>query len=571
MAGASYLRCRLATAAAEVADPTGLAATGEVEDHQVTITQDLDFGDLPDTGTTPSTGTGNYQTLLADNGPRHVITLLRLGSAIDSETNGLPNGIASGDDIAGATPDDEDGVTFPALSANATAIVQVAVSNAPSGAKLDAFFDWNNDGDFDDAGEAFTGSSEFSVTNGTNNLSVPVPLGAVTGANLGARFRLSTAGGLTSVGAAPDGEVEDYVVTVQPAATGFSLGSLVWYDANNNGLVDGGETGISGVTVDLYKGGVYQTTATTDANGGYFFSNLVAGTDYQVRILAANFGSGGALELYALSSTVTDAADDQIDNDDNGAQAGGLGTEAVSPIIALSAGAEPMNGAGNGFEFGAGYDFDDVHDSDGDMTVDFGFVHLDYGDAPTAAQSGFTASYPVTAAQDGARHITTGPTLGSVRDAEANGQPNATATGDDSAGVPDDEDGVTIPLLTYGHTAALTVNASAAVKLDAWIDWNQDGDWADTGEQVAANVSVAAGNNTLNVPVPAGARLGDTFARFRLSTAGGLTPTGLALDGEVEDYGVTISPAGAIGNYVWLDENSDGYQDAGEPGSRTCR
>ena len=36
---------------------------------------------------------------------------------------------------------------------------------------------------------------------------------------------------------------------------------------------------------------------------------------------------------------------------------------------------------------------------------------------------------------------------------------------------------------------------------------------------------------------------GDTYARFRLSTAGGLAPTGLAADGEVEDYRVTINAA----------------------------
>ena len=36
-----------------------------------------------------------------------------------------------------------------------------------------------------------------------------------------------------------------------------SLGNLVWNDVNNNGLVDGGENGIDGVVVNLYR----------DANG----------------------------------------------------------------------------------------------------------------------------------------------------------------------------------------------------------------------------------------------------------------------------------------------------------------
>ena len=38
--------------------------------------------------------------------------------------------------------------------------------------------------------------------------------------------------------------------------------------------------------------------------------------------------------------------------------------------------------------------------------------------------------------------------------------------------------------------------------------------------------------------------VGGTFARFRLSTVGGLTPRGQANDGEVEDYAVTLIAAG---------------------------
>ena len=47
----------------------------------------LDFGDLPDTS--GATGSGDYQTLLANNGPRHLLTgNLYLGACVDSETDG---------------------------------------------------------------------------------------------------------------------------------------------------------------------------------------------------------------------------------------------------------------------------------------------------------------------------------------------------------------------------------------------------------------------------------------------------------------------------------------------------
>ncbi len=65
-------------------------------------------------------------------------------------------------------------------------------------------------------------------------------------------------------------------------------------------------------------------------------------------------------------------------------------------------------------------------------------------------------------------------------------------------------------------------------------------------------------------------------ARFRLSTSTTLGATDAlgdngpipAPDGEVEDY---ILRPGSIGNYVWLDENSDGFQDAGEAGLPNVR
>ncbi len=49
-----------------------------------------------------------------------------------------------------------------------------------------------------------------------------------------------------------------------------------------------------------------------------------------------------------------------------------------------------------------------------------------------------------------------------------------------------------------------------------------------------------AGENIVAFTVPRGAFVGDTYARFRLSSQGDLKPTGAAADGEVEDYSVTI-------------------------------
>ena len=107
---------------------------------------------------------------------------------------------------------------------------------------------------------------------------------------------------------------------------------------------------------------------------------------------------------------------------------------------------------------------------------------------------------------------------------------------------------------SLGATATVNV-AGGAAKLDAWIDFNGDGNWGGPGEQIAANVSVVNGNNAITFDVPSTAQAGVTFARFRLSTAGNLGPEGLAGDGEVEDYAVTIT-APAVASGVFGGQNT---------------
>ncbi len=179
----------------------------------------------------------------------------------------------------------------------------------------------------------------------------------------------------------------------------------------------------------------------------------------------------------------------------------------------------------------------------------------DYGDAPSAGQSGFSQSYPVTVAENGARHKTRGPLLGSRRDAEKDGAHSGEAKGDDPTGdFPDvnigvAREGVVLGVLRHGNQKVISVQvAGAQGRLDAWIDFNRDGDWDDAGEQVYQSLPLVAGANWLMLPVPVTASLGKTYARFRLSTAGGLTPRGLAEDGEVEDYEVTILEAESTGS-----------------------
>ncbi|MCP4901899.1 MAG: DUF11 domain-containing protein [bacterium] len=180
---------------------------------------------------------------------------------------------------------------------------------------------------------------------------------------------------------------------------------------------------------------------------------------------------------------------------------------------------------------------------------------LDYGDAADP-------SYPTLLASDGARHLLGGSLyLGASVDVDADGQPTSGADGDDLDGV-DDEDGVTLPSsLPGGTTSEINITASAPGLLNAWTDFNSDGDWLDAGEQIFTDEAVLTGSNALDVSVPLTATPGSTTMRFRLDSSGGLAPTGLAMDGEVEDYAITIDPWAdlSLGTHESLDpvvENS---------------
>lgn len=195
------------------------------------------------------------------------------------------------------------------------------------------------------------------------------------------------------------------------------------------------------------------------------------------------------------------------------------------------------------------YIHDPLDDDGGDVTTNsnmaegrFNIVEIDYGDAPDP-------TYPTLLVNDGARHLATGPMLGKLRDGELDGKPAEDADGDDTTNA-DDDDGIVFHNQPVSGTfVAVDVTASADGFLNAWVDFNLDGDWDDAGEQIFTDQVIAAGVNNLSFDVPATASATSApYARFRIDSAGGLTPTGLAQDGEVEDYVVKeAEPANSEG------------------------
>lgn len=173
-----------------------------------------------------------------------------------------------------------------------------------------------------------------------------------------------------------------------------------------------------------------------------------------------------------------------------------------------------------------------------DYRVEITPEQYDFGDAPD--------SYATTLSKDGARHVAVGPMLGFLRDVENDGQPTFDALGDDKnpVGAARDEDGVffTEPLRPgHGATIAVVVTGDfERARLDAWMDFGQDGSFAEREDKIFDDVPVVRGTNWLSFAIPPDARLGDTFARFRVSETGKLNYTGTASSGEVEDYQATL-------------------------------
>ncbi len=183
----------------------------------------------------------------------------------------------------------------------------------------------------------------------------------------------------------------NYDVGFASSAT-YSIGNRVWFDTNNDGMINAGEVGISGVSVSLFLDanidGTPDTPASpvgtqnTDANGYYRFDSLSA-TSYVVRVNASNFANAAVLGGYANTTgnnnTDLDSTSVAGQNGENGINPSGAANSVqtngiLSGSITLGAPGEPVSEAdvqvsGQGSP-----------DAAANMTVDFGFYRACLGD-----------------------------------------------------------------------------------------------------------------------------------------------------------------------------------------------
>ena len=133
-----------------IAQPTPTDGSCRPFEEILVQVNSCDWGDLADTSA--MTNMDDYQTLRANNGPVHIIIPgLSLGSTVDGETDGQPSGDALGDDS------DEDGLmTFNSLDLVPGQNFRLPfsyINTTGNTAFVEAWIDWNGDGDFDEPNE----------------------------------------------------------------------------------------------------------------------------------------------------------------------------------------------------------------------------------------------------------------------------------------------------------------------------------------------------------------------------------------------------------------------------------
>lgn len=302
----------------------------------------------------------------------------------------------------------------------------------------------------------------------------------------------------------------------QPAP--IEIGNRIWNDQNRNGIQDPGESGIDGVTVELYRNNV-RVGSTSTANGGQYYFNdsnvnlngangIVPGTvssaslsDYEIRIPNA-VGASQQASLDGFGLTETDDATPSTSGSDVNDSDGTLnGTTVVYAIPSADL-------------LRAGYN---------NHTYDFGFV-------------------PVASIGDKV-----------WRDNNGDGVQDGNEPG---------IDGVTVELFNEANVSqgtTLTANGgfysfSDLIPGNYYVVFTRPDGFNPSPRDVGSNIPAADTTDSDADPVN-----GRTIITV--------------LDPNENDptWDAGFVPLASIGDKVWFDANRDGIQDSGEPGIQGAR
>ncbi|GAB3691860.1 hypothetical protein GCM10027592_10210 [Spirosoma flavus] len=366
-----------------------------------------------------------------------------------------------------------------------------------------------------------------------------------------------------------------------------SLGNLVFEDVNHNGIQDSGEPGIQGVVVTLISNGTAVASTTTDASGLYSFTGLTPGVPYSLSFSAPT----------GYSATLADqGGNDETDSDGN-VLTGLTGTYSLT-----------VNEVNNSIDMGYyrpaslnGYVW---IDSDRDGVQDAGESPLQ-GVVVTLISNGTVVASTTTDVNG--LYSFTGLTPGVPYSLSFTTPTNFTATLDNQGGddtIDSDPIGGLTPSVTLTSGQSLTQDAgyypvTAGLGNFVFEDLNHNG-IQDSGEPGIPGVSVSLIENgvilvattttdasgfysftgltpgtpySLSFSAPAGY----TATLTNQGTDDDVDSDGDVLTGLTGTYSLTANevnnsidmgyyrPA-SVGDFVFVDLNQNGVQDAGEPG-----
>ena len=329
----------------------------------------------------------------------------------------------------------------------------------------------------------------------------------------------------------------------------LSLGSYVWEDQNNDGLQDSGEPAITGAVVELFVdnsgsfdpavdvNGAAVISQTTGADGLYNFTNLPPG-DYRIQVTPP---AG-----YEPASTQTITNNNDTFNDSNIADEPTAGTY-ESGTFTLTIGGEPTETGSY-----AGDAQDNANETNGNMTVDFGFYEsVSIGSYVWLDVNG-------DGVQDGTESGVSGAVVELLVDTGSSFDPAVDVNGSSVISQTTGADGL------YHFTNLPPGDYRVRVTPPAGLE-------PTVPQTTANNDDSEDDSNIADEPVTGTFESGT----FTLTCDGEPNESG-SYDGDSQDssndadgnmtvdFGF-VEPV-SLGSFVWEDLNGDGQQDSGEPG-----
>jgi len=454
---------------------------------------------------------------------------------------------------------------FTGLTANVNAGSSYSFSVTPafSGSTYQEYFrvwiDFNQDGDFADAGEEVFAAGP---TSGTASGSISIPASATTG-NTRMRVSMKWNGVPTSCETFSYGEVEDYTVNIGgaqatcDAPAGLSSSNITSSSAT---LSWSAVSGASTYDIRIRPAGGSWTTTTGITGTSYNATGLTASTTYefQVRTQCTN----GLTSAWSATASFTTQAPPTCD-----APTGLSSSNITSSSATLSWSA--ASGAST-------YDIR-IRPAGGSWTTTTGITGTSYNatgltasttyefQVRTQCTNGVTSAWSATASfttQAGGANYCSSQGNNSSYEWISNVTLGSFSNNSGAAG--------------YSDFTSLTANVNAGSSYSfsvtpafsgstyqeyfrVWIDFNQDGDFTDAGEEVFA-AGPTSGTASGNISIPASAALGSTRMRVSMKWNGVPTSCETFSYGEVEDYTVNIGNAppsycasqGNNSNYEWI-------------------